>query len=119
MLRSIVAVVAGYLVFAVSAVSLFAVTGRQAHGEAPLWFMAVASVWGMVFAGLAGALAARIARRQPLIHAGMLTVIIATGAAVSIATLPPGGTIWSAVAAIVLMAPAATVGGGLVRRTRG
>jgi hypothetical protein len=35
-LRSVGSVIVGYLVFAVSAVTLFAVTGRGAHAEAPV-----------------------------------------------------------------------------------
>ena len=41
--------IVGYLVFAVSAVALFVVTGRDAHAEAPVWFMVGSTLYGMLF----------------------------------------------------------------------
>ena len=116
MLRSIAAVVAGYVVFAVSAVALFAGAGRDAHAAAPMWFMVFSTVCGMAFATLAGYLAARIAGRRELLHAGMVSAIIAVGAVSSIFTRPIGGTLWGQIAALALMAPAATLGGVLRRQ---
>jgi hypothetical protein len=49
MLRSIGAVVAGYFIFAASAVLLFQLSGRDTHADAPLAFMAAATIWGAVF----------------------------------------------------------------------
>src|SRR5262245_28833916 len=111
MLRSIGAVIAGYLVFAVLAVTLFAVTGRNAHAPAPPAFMVGSIVCGMLFAGLGGYVAALLAGRQPVAHATALTVVIASLAGVSLLTSPPGDAIWSQVAAVLLMAPSAILGG--------
>ena len=115
MLRSIAAVIAGYVVFAVSAVALFVIAGRDAQAAAPVGFMIFSTVYGMLFAGLAGYLAARIAGRRELLHAAIVTTIIAAGAVSAIFTRPEGGTIWAQLAAVLLMAPAATLGGWLRR----
>jgi RsiW-degrading membrane proteinase PrsW (M82 family) len=118
MLRSVGAVIVGYLVFAVSAVTLFAVTGRDAHAEAPVWFMVGSTLYGMLFAFVGGYIAARLAGRSPVGHALAITAIIALGTLVSIFTRPAGGTIWSQLTALFLMAPLATVGGWVASRRK-
>ena len=111
-MRSVGSVIVGYLVFAVSAVALFAITGRDAHAEAPVWFMVGSTLYGMLFAAVGGGyIAARLAAASPVGHALAITVIIALGTLVSIFTRPAGGTIWSQLAALFLMAPSATLGG--------
>jgi MFS-type transporter involved in bile tolerance (Atg22 family) len=115
MLRSLGAVVAGYLSFAVPAVALFAVTGRDSHAAQPLAFMVGSTLYGMLFAALGGYVAARLAGRHPLRHAIVLSLVIALGAAVSIVTRSTGDTVWSQLAALFLMAPSGTLG-GLLRR---
>ena len=52
--RSIVAVIVGYGVFAVSAGALFSLSGQDPHGEATAPFMVVAVVYGVAFALLGG-----------------------------------------------------------------
>ena len=116
MLRGIGAVIVGYLCFAVPAVALFAMTGRDAHAQAPLGFMIGSTLYGMFFAGLGGYVAARLAGRHPFRHAVALTLLIAVGALVSVVTSPPTDAVWSQVAAVCLMAPSATLGGLLGRQ---
>jgi hypothetical protein len=111
MLRSFGAVIAGYVSFTVLAVALFAVTGRDAHAPAPLTFMIGSTLCGMLFAGLGGYVAARLAGRGPLAHAAALAVVIALGAGISLVTSPGGDAAWSQVAAMFLMAPSALLGG--------
>ena len=47
-LRSVVAVVLGYAVFAVSGGLLFKVAGRDPHAVQELWFVVLAVIYGMV-----------------------------------------------------------------------
>lgn len=47
-LRSLIAVVAGYLVFALSAVALFRLAGRKPHAPQPLWFVLTAIASGVL-----------------------------------------------------------------------
>ena len=116
MLRSIGAVAAGYLIFAMSAVLLFQMSGRAPHQAQPLAFEIASIIWGCVFALVAGWLTARIATRQPAVHAAALAGVIALGALASLVG-DGSGAKWSQLAALVLMAPCAWFG-GLVSRLR-
>ena len=89
--RTIGGIVVGYLIFAAAAVLIFAFGG--------------------------GYIAARVARRADNLAGIAVGSIIALGALVSLASSPTGA-IWSQLAALLLMAPAAVVG-GLVARQRG
>ena len=116
MLRSISAVVAGYFIFAVSAVLLFQLAGREPHAAAPVAFMAAATIWGAVFAMVGGWLAAHVSVRRPSIHAACVAALIAIGATASILTA--SGAIWSQVSALLVMAPCAWLGGVLAARQK-
>ncbi len=116
MLRSIGAVAAGYLIFAMSAVLLFQMSGRAPHEAQPIAFEIASVVWGCVFALVAGWLTARIATRNPAAHAAVLAGVIALGAAASLIA-DVSGAKWSQIAALVTMAPCAWIG-GLISRAR-
>jgi ABC-type Mn2+/Zn2+ transport system permease subunit len=117
MLRSIVGVVIGYVVFAASGFALFHLTGQPPHGEASVPFMIGATVYGVAFACFGGYLSAWIAGRRPVVHSTAMAVLLATGATVSlVATIIGKGAIWSQVCALALMAPAAVAGGWLRQR---
>lgn len=73
-------------------------------------------VWGSVFALIAGFLTAHIAGRRPSTHAAIVALLIAAGAVVSLLLRPGDGARWSQLAALLLMAPAAWIGGALARR---
>ena len=115
MLRSIGAVAAGYLIFAMSAVLLFQMSGRAPHQPQPVTFEIASVVWGCVFALVAGWLTARIAARKPVVHAAVLAGVIALGALGSL--IAAGGAKWTQIAALAVMAPCAWAG-GLVSRSR-
>jgi RsiW-degrading membrane proteinase PrsW (M82 family) len=105
--RSVVAVLIGYVVFAGSAVLLFNITKRDPHSPQNLGFIVFAAVYGMFFAGLGGLLADRIAPKKGTVHAAFVSLLIALGAAVSLLAAPGAGSTWSQWAALVLMAPSA------------
>jgi hypothetical protein len=111
MIRSVLGVVIGYVVFAAPAVVLFHVTGQPPHAEASVPFMVGATLYGMAFAALGGYLSAWIANRRLVAHASATAVVLALGAAVSLAATLGKGAIWSQVCAIAFMAPAAAAGG--------
>lgn len=113
MLRSVAAVVAGYALFAVSAVLIFGVSGRDPHAAAPVAFMIGSTLYGVVFALLAGYLCARVARRAELAHGLALGALLGAASVVSIVARRPGATVWSQTAALTLMAPAAVLGAWL------
>jgi putative membrane protein (TIGR04086 family) len=114
MLKSVMGVVVGYLLFAVSAALLFLASGRDPHQEQDISFVVFSVVYGMVFAGAGGYVAGAIAGRKPGLHGGAVAFIVAFGAAASFLAQPGRGSRWSQVTALVLMSPAALVG-GLVR----
>lgn len=117
MLRSIGAVVAGYFVFAASAVMLFQLSGRDPHADAPWTFKLATVIWGAVFALVGGWLAAHVSVRRPSTHAAAVAGVIAAGALLSIA-MDPAGAGWSQAAAVVVMAPCAWLGGILAARRK-
>jgi hypothetical protein len=65
---------------------------------------------------VAGWLTARIAGRRPATHAGILALLIAVIALASLLA-SPGGSKWSQLSAVALMAPCAWAGGLLSRRS--
>ena len=111
MLRSATGVVAGYLLFAVSAFALFRVSGRDPHQQQDLTFAVLSVALGTAFAFAGGYVAGAIARRRPRLHGGVVALILALGATTSILAQPGTGSWWSQAAAIVFMAPAALFGG--------
>lgn len=111
--RSVVAVVVGYLIFAVSAFAFFRLSGQAPHAVAPVPIMATSIAVGMVAAVLGGYVAARLAPGQPLAHGVAVAVVLAIGAAVSLMMTATSGAVWSQVAALVAMAPCAVLGGRL------
>jgi hypothetical protein len=121
MIRSVIAIIVGYFVFAVAAALLFFLSGRDPHDVVPAWFLVTSILYGCAFAALGGYLAALIAERKVFLHAAILTIVIGTGALVSLLSRPGKGAIWSQLAALLLMAPSAIAGGyfrNLVNRAK-
>jgi len=116
MLRSMGSVAAGYLVFAGSAALLFQLSGQEPHAPSSAAFKIGSIVWGCGFALIAGFLTAHIAGRRPSTHAAAVALLIVAGAVVSLLARPVDAALWSQVAALLLMAPAAWLGGVLARR---
>lgn len=119
LLRSIGSVILGYLLFAVSAFLFFQLSGQRPHAAAAPVVMAASIVVGGVAACAGGFVAARLAGRKPLLHGTAVAVVLAAGAIVSLVSTLGHGAIWSQVAALVLMAPSAVLGGwACARRVR-
>ena len=116
MVKSIAGVVVGYLMFAVSAVLLFQMTGRDPHAEQSMGFVVVTTLYGMAFAAAGGFVAGTIATRKPRQHAAAVALVLAIGASLSMLTQPGAGSRWSQLTALVFMAPAA-LAGGFVRKS--
>jgi O-antigen/teichoic acid export membrane protein len=109
--RSVLSVLAGYLLFAVSAFLIFKLFKQPPHQAAPLGFMVITTALGMFFALLGGYVSGLLAGRNPLGHAIGVAVILALGASVSLMSTLGKGAIWTQIAAIVFMAPSAIAGG--------
>ncbi len=110
-MRSVIAVVAGYLVFAVSAGLLFGLSGRNPKVWPGIGFAVFSTLYGMAFAFAAGCIAARLARGNPVHHAAAEAAMIALVAALSMLLQAQGASIWSEVSVLLFMAPAAAASG--------
>jgi hypothetical protein len=115
LLRSILGVVAGYAVFALCTFGLFVLTGRDPHDVQSVGFTVLSIVFGMIAAAAGGYVAAAIASGAPRAHAGIVAALIALGATASLISQPGTTARWSQLSALLLMAPAAFVGGSLKR----
>ncbi len=115
-LRSVLAVICGYLTFALPAFAFFKLTGQPPHQSASLFIMLGSIATGMVAALCGGYAAAWIAQRRPAAHGLAVAVVLALGATASLINTLGHGAIWSQLAAIGLMAPCAAAGGWLRMR---
>jgi hypothetical protein len=112
-MRSVLAVLGGYAVFAVCAILTFRLSGHQPHADASATFKTFAILLGTAAAMIGGCVTAGLAKRSPVGHAGALAILLAAIAAVSLHTSPPKSAIWTQIAALLIMAPAALLGGVL------
>jgi len=117
-MRIFLAVVAGYLIFAVSAVLLFHLTNIDPHSPAALGFKVLTMAYGLVFALASGFVAGRIGRRTDLLCGIALALVIALGATISMLARPGAGALWTQTAALILFAPASLAGDWAPRRKR-
>lgn len=98
--------IVGYMIFALTAVWLGSLSGRNLHAAQPVWFIALTAVYGMVFAGIGGVVADRLAPYRGWAVTGM-TALLVLGAAGSLVASPAADARWSQWCALLLMAPCA------------
>jgi hypothetical protein len=116
-MRTVLGVVAGYVIFAISAVALFALSGTDPRSPATTLFMVSSTLCGMLFALAGGYVAGAIARRHDRLASTIVAVMIAVIAGASaLSDRAAGGSLWTQLAAIVLIAPSALIGGALHHR---
>ena len=117
-MRTLLAVVAGYLIFAVSAVLLFHITNVDPHSPAALGVKALTMAYGLASAFFSGFVGGRIAQRTDLVCGIALALVIALGATISMIARPGAGALWTQTAALMLFAPASLAGDWTRRRRR-
>ena len=115
-IRSAVAVLLGYVVFAATTYAFFRASGQAAHAVASPTFMLASIAVGVVCALAGGYIAGLIAGRHPFAHAIALAILIALGATASLVSTIGEGSIWSQLSALTLMVPSAALGGWLRAR---
>ena len=115
-MRAFLAVLAGYLIFAGSAVLLFQVTKVDPHSPAAVGFELLTIVYGVAFALLGGFVTGKIARRTDLSCGIALALLIALGATASMIARPGRGALWTQAVALLLFAPASLAGDWIRRR---
>ena len=110
-MKSILAVLVGYLVFGVAAILLFLVSGVDPRQDPELGFRIWSTSYGVFFALAGGYVAARIAGKKEILHASAVACILAVIATVSLVAQPGHASLWSQIAALGFMPPAAILGG--------
>jgi hypothetical protein len=102
MWRHVAGVVVGYLFFGITSVLLFRVSGFDPEAAAPLWFMALSTLAGIVFAGAAGFFASIISPFGSRAAWHLAAVVAAIGV-VFLVTQWSRGAIWSEVVTILVL----------------
>lgn len=107
------AVLAGYIVFALPAAALFPLPQAGQHASQPRPFSSFDMGYGAVLAVAAGYLAALLAGRRPLAHARIVSMIIGAVALASLVIRLGHGSVWTELTAILIFAPLSLAGGWL------
>lgn len=107
--KNILAVIAGYATFVISAILLFQLSGINPHAEPTTGFMILTIVYGLFFSFTGGFLTQLISKTGSLTIQYVLAAIIAGFAAFSF--FKTTGNHYSQLAAIFLFAPASILGG--------
>lgn len=110
-MKSVLAVLAGYLVFGISAILLLQISGVDPRQEPEPGFRIWSAIYGVLFAFAGGYVAGWIAGRKEILHASAVALLLAVIATVSLIAQSDHGSLWSQVSALVFMAPAAVLGG--------
>ena len=113
MLRSALAILAGFVLFAGAMAVFFNLMGRDPHARASMPFMLLTTFYGMLFAALGGYLTVLLSTRHKFEHAFLVALMIAASGAALILGRPQGTPVWSHLAEVLTMAPIAMVGGYL------
>jgi predicted membrane metal-binding protein len=115
-LRTILAVLAGYSVFVISAVLLFQLSGIDPHTDPSIGIIALTIIYGLLFSFLGGLLTQLISRTGKLTINYILACLMAGFATFSL--FKAAGNHYSQLAAIFLFAPASIAGGfAYIRKT--
>ena len=118
MTRLVAGILLGYLLFAFTAVLIFAVPGRDPHAAAEPAFMVGTIGAGLIAAVAGGYVGAIVARGRERTAGLVIGAIIAAAAAVSLVAQPGSGAQWSQLSAF-FMAPVAVLGSVIrARRVR-
>lgn len=113
MTRKIMAVIAGYFVFALSAGLWFPFMGYPPHNNAPLAFKLETLAYGVFFSLLAGWLTKKISRAPGPLLNYLLAALMFTIALFSL--LFSSGSHWTQWMTLLIFAPCAFFGGRLFR----
>jgi peptidoglycan/LPS O-acetylase OafA/YrhL len=116
MLRSAAAVLTGYLLFAVAVLAFFTLSGHEPHASASVLFMVLSTVFGILFSVLGGYVSALIAGKFEIEHSFAVATLIAAIGAASLIAESPMESKWTQLSAILIIAPAAILGGYFRRR---
>lgn len=118
MIRSISAVIAGYLVIAIAIVGLFAVWFGPVSGVPTKGFLIYSLVYGFFAAITGGYVTALVAGRAELKHAVGLAVLVAIAAVISAVMYAGREPLWYQFANLVVVTDGVLLGGFVRHRQR-
>ncbi|WP_316771825.1 hypothetical protein [Pedobacter frigiditerrae] len=116
MIRKILAVIVGYIIFAATALAFFKVFDIEAHSVASTTVMIQTAINGIIFSALAGWITQLIAKTGNLKINYILALLIAAFATFSF--FKASGEHWTQLMAIFIFAPVSIVGGWIVVRRK-
>lgn len=109
MIRQILGVILGYVIFVISSIFLFRFSEVNPHEDAPKLFMVLTFVYGTVFSFVSGLVAQLISKTRNLKVNYVLFIIMAGFAAFSL--FKSSGSSWTQLLAIFVFAPVSVLGG--------
>jgi hypothetical protein len=112
-LRSVLAVLAGYLIYSVPTVLLYQAAGQASPMRPTSGFVVGSALQGILFAFLGGYVAAWIAPLRDRLHAGVVALIIAAAALLQAWANPDISASGTQLTALFFVAPCAWLGGVL------
>lgn len=117
MIRSILAVISGYLAFYLAMLALWLVFGYGPEQKAPTAeFLLLSIFFEAIFALGSGYLIALIARRRELLHAGILSAVFVLSGVLYLLLRLNHYPIWVPLAVIFINAPCCLLGGHLRKK---
>jgi hypothetical protein len=116
MLRSILSIIIGWLIYGLSVGILISMTGIDPHGESSVFFKIGSTIYGIVFAFIGGFVTALIAKQRLLLHSISLSLLLIL---IAIAVIYfTEWNHWSEWVTIFLIAPFAAFGGWVRLKTK-
>jgi hypothetical protein len=114
--RAVLGVTTGYVIFAAAVLLFFALTGRDSgrHDNGVLWLVAIGV--SALFAAFAGYLCVAVAGRAALIPAATLAALLGISVAITIGARFNAGSARSQRTMVSMFAAAALLGGAVRRR---
>jgi peptidoglycan/LPS O-acetylase OafA/YrhL len=116
MVRSVLAIVAGYLVMAIAITVLFAVSFPDPVVNPSNAFMLFSLAYGFLFATLGGYTTAWIARRAEMSHATALAAFAAILGIISMIATTDSEPLWFELASLIVVVVAVLLGGSMRAR---
>lgn len=108
-MRTALGIIIGYIIFVLTSLAFFNISGQKPHADATISFMLITAVYGIVTSFISGLIAQTIAGKKGMLVNYILTIIIAGFAAFSM--FKANGNKWTQLEAICLFAPASVLGG--------
>ena len=117
MIRNILSIIVGYVIFVITALALFKFSGVKPHADPTTVFVILTAIYGAVTSFIAGLVTQIIAQVKTLKINYILAFIIAGFATFSL--FKSDGNHWTQLLAIFIFAPASILGGLIYKKRIG